>query len=438
MFRKTYILFALIVAITAFGSSTVFGQFASSSGRIEMASTKQPVAGAVIEVYRTDIKAGFPSSKTGKKGEFSFAGFMLGATYVLSVSAPNCAPTYLPNVKAGQEKLVITMDPGDGRKMSEEEVRKAVAGGTGAKDTKSGGETGELTEEGKKQKAAYDAQVVAIEAKNKKAVSNNEVIGEALKAGNAAFEVKNFDLAISKYDEGIAADPDFVGSAPILLNNRGAVLKDRAIDTYNKFAKSPDATARLEAFKKVTKDFADSVDSYKRAWTIAKEAPAAEIIDPKTNEANKLISIRGARETFRVAVLTEKVDPSVIEAAKILIPEYLTIETDAVKKAETNLILGDLYRVNGDSQNAIDAYKKILETSPDNLDALSGVGFSLVNLGYINNDKAQLQEGANFLQKFASVAPDTNKFKTDAVGLIETLKKEQNVAPQKITTKKKN
>ena len=435
-----------MVAITAFGSSEVFGQFASSSGRIEMANTKVPVVGAVIEVYRTDIKAGSSPSKTGKKGEFRFAGLMLGATYVLSVSSPNCAPTYLPNVRAGQENLVITLDPGDGRKMSEAEVRKAVldgakandAAGTGSKDTKSGGQTGELTEEGKKKKAEYDAQVVAIEAKNKKAVSNNELIGAALKAGNAAFESKNYDLAISKYDEGIAADPDFVGSAPILLNNRGAVLKDRGVDTYNKFAKSTDVTARLEAFKKVTKDFADSAESYNRAWTIAKQAPAAEIVDPKTNDASKILSIRGARETFRLAVLTEKVDPSVIDAAKILIPEYLIIETDAAKKTETNLILGDLYRVNGDSQNAIDAYKKILETLPDNLDALSGVGFSLVNLGYINNDKAQLQEGANFLQKFASAAPDTNKFKADAVGLIDTLKKEQNVAPQKVTTRKKN
>ena len=54
---------------------------------------------------------------------------------------------------------------------------------------------------------------------------SNEVIGQALKDGNAAFTAKNFDLAISKYDEGIAADPDFVGSAPVLLNNRGAVFR---------------------------------------------------------------------------------------------------------------------------------------------------------------------------------------------------------------------
>ncbi len=460
MFRKSYFLFALIVATLTAGSSAAFGQYAAAGGRVEMADTKAPVVGAVIEVYRTDIKAGFPSTKTNKKGDFNFAGFMLGATYILSVSAPNCAPTYYPNVKAGQEKLVIALDPGDGRKYTEEEVRNAVknagkstssvtndtSGKTGASTPSttgtavSGSDKGELTDEGKKQKAEYDAQVAAIEAKNKKALKNNEVISQALKDGNAAFDAKNYDLAISKYDEGIAADPDFVGSAPILLNNRGSVLKDRAVDIYNKNAKSTDATAKFQAFEKVKKDFEMSVESFNRAWTIAKNAPAAEIADPKTNEASQVVSIRGARETFRISVLTELVDPSVIEIAKVMIPEYLKIETDAVKKADTMLILADLYRVSSDSENAIAEYKKILTASPDNLDALVGVGLSLVNLGYVNDDKAMLQEAANYLQAFVSKAPATHKFKDNAVEAIDTLKKLSNVAPQKgaATPKKKN
>ena len=74
----------------------------------------------------------------------------------------------------------------------------------------------------------------------------------------------------------------------------------------------------------------------------------------------------------------------------------------------------------------------ILESSPDNVDALAGAGLSLVNLGFINTDKTKLQEGANLLQKFVGVAPDTHKFKADVVGLMETLKKEQNVTPQKV------
>jgi tetratricopeptide (TPR) repeat protein len=182
---------------------------------------------------------------------------------------------------------------------------------------------------------------------------------------------------------------------------------------------------------------ADAADGYLKSWNILKNAAAADIADKANYDATKLNALRGAKDTFWKAVRTEQIDPSVIEAAKILIPEYLTLETDAAKKTEANITFADLYRVVGDSDNAIAAYKKILETSPDDQDAMLGAGLSLVNLGYINNDKTKLQEGANLLQKFASVAPDTNKFKKDALDLIDTLKKEQNVTPQKVTSTKK-
>jgi len=166
-----------------------------------------------------------------------------------------------------------------------------------------------------------------------------------------------------------------------------------------------------------------------------KGATAADIGENRTNyEANKKGTLVGALETFQIAVKTERVNPSVIDAAKAIIPEYIAAEPDPAKKAQANLALADLYRVGGDFDNAIIAYKAILEGNPDNLDALVGAGLSLVNVGYINSDKTKLQDGANLLQKFANAAPDTNKFKADAVALIDTLKKEQNVTPQKVTT----
>ena len=41
----------------------------------------------------------------------------------------------------------------------------------------------------------------------------------ALEEGNQAFNSKNYDIAIVKFEEGYKASPDFVGSAPVLLNN---------------------------------------------------------------------------------------------------------------------------------------------------------------------------------------------------------------------------
>ena len=435
MFRKSLIsLFVASFAIIA-GVSSAFAQNAPVTGTVELAKadgTRGPVEGALVEVFRTDIKSSSPPAKTNKRGEFSFAGLQLGATYILSVSGPGGTPTFITGVKAGQEKLLITMQPGDGSKTPEDEVRKRASAPKTA--TAATPESAQATEEMKKAQAEYEAKRKEVEDKNKKAQQTNEIVTAALKAGNDAFALKNYDVAIAKYDEGIAADPAFVGSAPIFYNNRGIALRQRGVDSYNSAIKATDVSEKVESLGKAKKDFADAAAGYLNSWNVLKNAPAADIADKANFDSNKLGTLRGAIELFQMAVRTEQVDPPVIDAAKVLIPEYQAMEPEAVKKTAASVAFADLYRVVGDSENAIAAYKAILETSPENPDALVGAGLSLVNLGYINNDKTKLQEGANLLQKFAGIAPDTNKYKADALALIETLKKEQNVTPQKVTT----
>lgn len=437
MFRKSYLRLSLSLAFLAIVTMASYAQNAPVSGTIELDTngTRSPVAGALIEVYRVDIKAGFPSAKTGKRGDFAFAGMPLGGTFAFAVSAPGCAPTVFAGVKAGQEKLLITLLPGDGKKLTEAEVRNHLA----QKSNVSVPVSGELTAEQKKAKADFEAKTKDIEGKNAKATSVNEIVNRTLKEGNDAYTAKNYDLAIAKYSEGVDADAKFVGTAPVMLNNRGASYTARGRDSYNQKIKSADAAVRTEAKANAKRDFGLAAESYMLAYDVIKNASAADVTDPKNAEASKFAALRGAEEVGRLSVLIEQVDDKVIAVNKVLLPEFIATETDPVKKAEASMVLADLYRVAGDSENAIASYRKILETSPDNLDALAGVGFSLVNLGYLNTDKAKLQEGSNYLQKFAGLAPDTHKYKVDATGLIESLKKEQNVAPQKIpgTTKKK-
>ena len=440
MFRKSFFTIVLATLGLLMISAAAYAQTAPVSGTVELKKadgSREPVAGALIEVYRTDIKSGFPSAKTNKKGEFTFAGIPLGGTYSFGVSGPGCAPTIVPGVKAGQEKLVVSLSPGDGSKMSEDDVRKGSARVAGAGTGSGQAPVAEMTEEQKKAKAEYDANVAAITEKNAKALKTNEVVSAALKEGNDAFTAKNYDLAITKYNAGIEADPAFVGSTPIFHNNRGTALLQRAVDNYNKAIKATDVNEKIAGLASVKKDFMDASDGYLKAFNIEKNAAATDIADKANFESTKMSTLKGAKEIFRMAVKTEQVDATVIEAAKVLIPEYLSVETDPVKKAEASLAFADLYRVVGDSDNAIASYKAILDGSPENADALLGAGLSLVNLGYINNDKTKLQEGANMLQHFASIAPDSNKFKPDAVALIETLKKEQNVTPVKTTPAKK-
>jgi tetratricopeptide (TPR) repeat protein len=443
MFRKNYFTFFLAAALFLISGFAVLAQTAPVRGRIEMKTadgTKSPVADALVEPFRTDAKGKSPTAKTNKKGEFSFAGLPFGQTFVLSISAPNIKPALLPNVKAGMENLVLTVEEGDGKRWTEAEVRQTLSANsttTAAGSSPSANPQGELTAEQKKAQAEYEKQVADVTSKNENIKQRTAIIEAALKAGNEAFSSKNYDVAVAKFDEGFNADPDFAGSAPVLLNNKGAALNARAVNTYNQSVKA-ETSAKVAGYGKVRKDLADAADAYSRSWTILSNAPATEI-DPKNLEANKMTALRGAKETFRLMAATEQVDNTKTEIGRTLLPEYMKVENDPVEKGKAQLILGDVYRVAGDSENAIVEYKKALETSADNLDALAGVGLSLVNLGYMNNDKTKMQEGANYLQRFASAAPDSHKYKADAMGLIETLKKEQNVTPQKSSgSKKKN
>ena len=437
MSLKSYFSFIFVGVFIVFANVASFAQFAPVSGTVELVKadgTREPVIGAVIDVYRTDIKAGFPQAKTGKKGEFAFAGIPLGGTFTFAVSAPNCSPTIFPNVRAGQEKLVITMSPGDGSKISEADARKGAA----VKPDSNNTGTAELTAEQKKAQAEFEKKNAEITDKNTKIKQNGEIVARTLKEGNEAYTAKNYDLAIAKYSEGIVAEPDFVGSSPVLLNNRGAAYNSRAVDTYNKSVKSPDVSTKVAGLTATRKDFTDATASFTRAWEILKNALTAEIVDQSAHTANKNTTVRGIQETFRLAVLTEQVEPTLIEAAKVMIPEYLNVETDAAKKVEANLVFADLYRLTGDFQSAVDSYKKVLAATPNSLEAMWGGGNCLIALGVIgNNDKALLQEGVDFLQKFVNAAPDTNKYKTETMGTIESIKKEQNVAPQKSSGGKK-
>jgi tetratricopeptide (TPR) repeat protein len=260
MFRKNYLTFCLALFLLLAGSLTALSQTAPVSGKVELKKadgTSVPVDGAMVEVYRTDVKSKLPSAKTNKRGEFVFAGLPLGATFVLAVSAPVAAPGYYPNVRAGSEKILISLTEGDGKRWTEEEIRQAVSGAAAT-----GSAAQQPTAESKKAEAERLKLIAENEAQKKKIETENASVTKSLADGNAAFNSKNYDLAITKYDEGIAANPDYAGSASVLLNNKGVALKNRAIDNYNKAIKSTDAAVKTEALGKVKQDLEAALTGY--------------------------------------------------------------------------------------------------------------------------------------------------------------------------------
>jgi len=438
MFRKDYFRFVLALALIVIGGSVIFAQTAPVAGKVELKKadgTTVPVQGALVEVYRVDIKSTMPSDKTDKKGNFSFAGLPIGATFVLSVSAPGAKPGYYPNVKPGQpntDKLLVTLQEGDGKRWTEQEIRDALSGAS----TGGGEQTAQQTEEQKKAQAEYEKKVAEVNAKNKEIENKNGLITAALKAGNDAFNAKNYDLAIDKYTEGINADPTYAGSAPVLLNNKGVALKIRGIDEYNRGIKTSDAAEKATLVGKAKQDLLDSQTAFASSWKILKDAQAGDIQNQATADKGKYDALVGLTEVYRLVAATKAGTPKADEA-KEAFDAYFAVEPDAAKKAKVQITYGDIMREAGDFTAAIEAYRAVLTATPDNPDALAGLGLSLFASGVSASDKAQMQEGLNYMTKFTEVAPETHPLKASVKDAVDYLKNQEKLAPQKVPSKKK-
>lgn len=446
MFRRSIIVSILASFIIAAGSLLVSAQTTSPvSGKVELVKadgTREPVAGALIEVYRTDIRSGYPSTKTNKKGEFYFAGFILGAEYALSASAPNANPEIRTGIKAGAENVVITMSPGDGRKWTEAEVRGAVASGSSGSGS-SGGDGG-LTAEEKQQMAEIEKKNAEIIAKNKKIEEGDAIARESGKAGFDALKADNFDVAISKFSEGIAAVPDFVGSTPILINGKMNALKGKGFKLYREGATQTEIAQRRAKYDEANRLFDEALSDFKTAMNILQTADAPG----ETAETTRRATIKNnlyatAIEIHRLKAATQ-IDTSKISDAKTVITEYLAFETDAAKKVNAQMVLGDIMRSAGDFPEAIATYRAVLEVKPDHPEAMASLGLSLVAEGAAetpeNRDK--MQEGLNYMQKYTEIAPvsatdsaQTKELKESVKATVDYLKSEKMV-PQKVTTPK--
>ena len=431
MFRKNNLMFLVITALLLVGGVSVFGQDAPVKGKVQIKKadgTTAPVEGATIDIYQMDTNSKMGSAKTDAQGMFSSAdGVPSGKTFAVVVSAPNVKPQVTPDVKGGQS-VTIMVSEGNGEVPTEEEVKDVLL--TSKVDPNSA--------EGKKILAEREKKAAEINAKNDKAKVSNETINRALKEGNEAYSAKNYDLAISKYDEGYNAAPDFAGSAPVMLNNKANALIKRAVTKYNESVKIDPATkksdpaAKAAALPSVKKDFEDTIDASDKSLAVLKTA-AADSANKKSYDDQKLQALTNRKDAFLLLIKTGA-DRTKGKEAAAAFEEYIAAEPDAKKKADTQLALAQSLQDSQEFDQATAEFEKVLAQDPNNVDALSGAGFSLVNIAYNNNDKSKFQEAINYLQKFVQVAPDSNQYKEDAKSLIETLKKEQNVTPQKVTT----
>ncbi len=441
MFGKKYFSLLVFAALFLTGSLFVLAQAAPVRGKVVLKKadgTTEPVAGATVEVYRTDAQGKLPTGKSDKKGNFAFAGFPLGQTFALSISAATIQPVVYPNIKAGMDNITITVVAGDGRHLTEDEARQVLSAPRAAASSNTSPAGADASApakesaEDKKKRAEYEKQVADVNSRNEKVKNSDEVIKRTLAAGNKAFDAKNYDAAIAQYDEGFNASPTFVGSASVLLNNKGTVLSVRARELYNANVKLTDATQKIANRTKIMKDFSDALEAYNRSLTLIKNASATSEVPAAKIAELKLQTLNGAQNVMQLMVRTEMVDSAKTENARALTQEYVATETDAAKKLKAQTTLGDVFRVSGDFNSAVAEYKKALEIKPDDADALGGLGLCMFSIGASASPEntAQMQEGLNYMQRFTEVAPDTHPLKTSIKDAVDYLKTKQ-LTPQK-------
>lgn len=390
--------------------------------------TKTPVEGAIIDVYRTDI-AGKYETKTGKRGVFQFAGLPLAGTYTIAASATNARPDALPGVKVGQDidyELQLGAG-GDGKRLTLEEIKaiSARAGGGGGGGSAPRSESAE--ERAKREE--IERKNAEVDAQNKKNININATLNRTFKTGQEALNAKKWDEAIAAFREGLAADPE----QDAFWQGLSDALRLRGAERWNVANKiKGDDAARDAGIKTAQQDWREAADAARKASEIVKKKPAAtEAFAQKQQEQNKLGAFESRVKTMSLFV--RYVDVMQADAGLEALRDYLAAETDPVKKLKVQKDFAKNLLEAGATDKALAEYEKILETTPDDVDALAGAGMALFNLGYASNDKAKFQEAANYLQRFVDKAPDSNTLKADAKAVLEEIKNQQNIKPEKTT-----
>ena len=415
-----------ILMSAAVAASAQTGALRGTVKLIAADGTAAPVTGATIDVYRTDITGEY-HTKSDKKGEWVFAGLPFVGEYVVAVSAPGAQPNAKSGVKAGRETPIdVVLNPGDGKKLTRDEAIAVSKGGGGSSNGGGGGESAAA-------KAKREEELKKYEAEKARVTNINEVLNRTFKAGQDAISAKNYDEAVKQFDEGLAADPEQV----VLYSRKSLALRLRGVDHYNASIKGTDQTQKAADMESAKRDFQGAADAANKGLEVAnKEQPATDPQAQAGQTSKKLETLSYRAEAMRLLI---KTDPSQGAAALTAYQEYMAAETDATKKAKAEKdvaqILFDTASDQAGFEKALAAYQKILEATPDDPDALLRSGQILFNIGALNNnDKAKYQEAANYLQRFVDKAPDTNPMKGEAKDLIDALKAQANVTPEKNST----
>jgi tetratricopeptide (TPR) repeat protein len=178
-------------------------------------------------------------------------------------------------------------------------------------------------------------KVAQTEEKNKQIAENNRKIRQALTEGVKAYDEKNYRLALEKFDQAYNLNPDFWGTAPVMLNNKAMALIQLGAENYNNALKAKkDPKPDSKGF------FLEAIGFLKLSQEILETAPPAEDEAEKWQiESTRYVSTKELAQAYRLLALTDETRArEAIEALE----NYIRIEPDASLKATAQNRLQEL------------------------------------------------------------------------------------------------
>lgn len=422
---RTKIIFrtALATLMLAAFSVAAGAQVTTIEGKVTLKQadgTQAPVQGATVEVFRTDVKWK-AEMKTDKSGKYTHAGVPLSGIFTLAVSAPGANPAYIAGVRLSQQgRNDFALEPGDGSRLTIEQIEGyAKAGARTSTAAGSAAPSGASKEE----QAKAAAEIARVKAENEKISNSNEVVSRTFKAGNEALIANRYDEAIAAYSEGLAAREEVA-----LFANKSEALRRRGADRYNAAIKLSDATAKQAGLETAYKDWRDAAEAASKAVAISKTQTAATDPAAQANQVKNRLAAFGMRAEA-MKLVASKVDRTQVDAAMTAYQEYIAETADPAQKSKLSSDMAKVLFDAGAYDRAVEEYRKVLAADPENADANLYLGFALFNTG----DKTKFQEAANYISLFVSKAPETNPTKTEAKAILDFLKEQENIKPEKIT-----
>ncbi len=380
---------ALVLALALVLSAAALAQTGPIEGTVKVKTPEgpKPVAGATVNIYRTDIKGSF-EVKTDKQGHYVRLGMPLQGTFLVVASGPGMQPSWVNNVRLARQSVVdITAEPGEGGTLTYEQVMAAIGKGGGS--------------------APADAQPTVSAADRAKALKEKEEYDKAVKDSQAM--QANFDTARTRYNTGIdlmkqnnfaAALPEFEAAKSVEIGKHVEFLRL----AYKANANYAEANYQIGVDKFNKKDKPGAKPNFEQAATSAAKALELAATDTAPEAANDQ-KIYYEIYAKNMALLVEHYGQAdKIEQAAKMYDKAAAL--DPATKVKWDVKKGDLYRFAGISDKAAESYKGVITSAtdaaakPQLLNALYGLGLTLI----ASPEKPVIQEGANALGDFAAKA----------------------------------